>query len=154
MRALIQRVAQAAVSVDDREVGRIGPGLAVLLGVSNEDTEGDAQYLVEKVVNLRIFADAQNRFDRSALDVGAELLVVSQFTLYAETRKGRRPDFTRAAPPPQAQHLYALTVELFRAAGLSVATGVFQGYMQVTLQNDGPVTLLLDSADRQRPRRG
>lgn len=154
MRALIQRVAGAAVSVGGREVGRIGPGLAVLLGVSTEDTEGDAQYLVEKVVNLRIFAAGQNRFDRSALEVGAELLVVSQFTLYAETRKGRRPDFTRAAPPQQAQRLYELVVELFRAAGLSVATGVFQEYMQVSLQNDGPVTLLLDSADRQRPRRG
>ena len=153
MRALIQRVAQAAVSVDDREVGRIGPGLVVLLGVSAEDTEADAQYLVDKVVNLRIFADAQNRFNRSALDLGAELLVVSQFTLYAETRKGRRPDFTKAAPPQPAQRLYELAVELFRAAGLSVATGVFQEYMQVSLQNDGPVTLLLDSADRQRPRR-
>ena len=153
MRALIQRVTQASVSVDDREVGRIGPGLVALLGISAADTEADAQYLVEKVINLRIFADGQNRFNHSALDTGAELLIVSQFTLYAETRKGRRPDFTGAAPLEQAQRLYQHTVELFQATGLTVATGVFQEYMQVSLQNDGPVTLMLDSADRQRPRR-
>ena len=153
MRALIQRVAQASVTVGDREVGRIGAGLVVLLGVSDEDTEDDARYLVEKTVNLRIFADDQNRFNLSALDTGAELLVVSQFTLYGETRKGRRPGFTRAAPPEQAQRLYEQAVGLFRGAGLTVATGVFQEYMQVSLQNDGPVTLMLDSADRHRPRR-
>ena len=153
MRALIQRVATASVSVGGSEVGSIGPGLVALLGVSAEDTEADAQYLVDKTVNLRIFADAQNRFNLSALDFGAELLVVSQFTLYADTRKGRRPDFTRAAPPEQAQRLYEHTVALFREKGLIVATGVFQEYMQVSLQNDGPVTLMLDSADRHRPRR-
>ena len=153
MRALIQRVAQASVTVGDREVGSIGAGLVVLLGVSDEDTEDDARYLVEKTVNLRIFADEQNRFNLSALDTGAELLVVSQFTLYGETRKGRRPDFTRAASPEQAQRLYEHAVGLFRGAGLTVATGVFQEYMQVSLQNDGPVTLMLDSADRHRPRR-
>ena len=154
MRALIQRVTQAAVAVTDREVGRIGPGLVVFLGVSAEDTESDAQYLVNKTVNLRIFADEQNRFNRSALDVGAEFLIISQFTLYAGTRRGRRPDFTQAAPPEQAQRLYEHTVGLFQATGLTVATGVFQEYMQVSLQNDGPVTLMLDSADRQRSRRG
>ena len=154
MRALIQRVTQAAVAVTDREVGRIGPGLVVFLGVSAEDTESDAQYLVDKTVNLRIFADEQNRFNRSALDVGAEFLIISQFTLYAGTRRGRRPDFTQAAPPEQAQRLYEHTVGLFQATGLTVATGVFQEYMQVSLQNDGPVTLMLDSADRQRSRRG
>ena len=153
MRALIQRIAQAAVTVNDREVGRVGPGLVVLLGVSADDTETDAKYLVEKTVNLRIFADDQNRFNLSALDTGAELLVVSQFTLYGDTRKGRRPDFTKAAPPEQAQRLYEHTVGLFRDAGLTVATGVFQEHMQVSLQNDGPVTLMLDSADRHRPRR-
>ena len=153
MRALIQRVAQAAVTVNDREVGRVGPGLVVLLGVSADDTETDAKYLVEKTVNLRIFADDQNRFNLSALDTGAELLVVSQFTLYGDIRKGRRPDFTKAAPPEQAQRLYEHTVGLFRDAGLTVATGVFQEHMQVSLQNDGPVTLMLDSADRHRPRR-
>ncbi|CAI7997537.1 D-aminoacyl-tRNA deacylase [Geodia barretti] len=109
--------------------------------------------MVEKTVNLRIFADDQNRFNLSALDTGAELLVVSQFTLYGDTRKGRRPDFTKAAPPDQAQRLYEHTVGLFRDAGLTVATGVFQEHMQVSLQNDGPVTLMLDSADRHRPRR-
>ena len=153
MRALIQRVASASVTVEDWEVGAIGPGLVVLLGVSEEDSEADAQYLVEKTANLRIFADEQNRFNLSALDTGAELLVVSQFTLYGDTRKGRRPDFTRAAPPDQAQRLYDHAVSLFRAKGLTVATGIFQEYMQVSLQNDGPVTLMLDSADRHRPRR-
>ncbi len=153
MRALIQRVAHAAVTVNEREVGRVGPGLVVLLGVSADDTETDAKYLVEKTVNLRIFSDDQNRFNLSALDSGAELLVVSQFTLYGDTRKGRRPDFTKAAPPEQAQRLYEHTVGLFRDAGLAVATGVFQEHMQVSLQNDGPVTLMLDSADRHRPRR-
>ncbi len=153
MRALIQRVARASVSVEEDDVGSIGPGLVVLLGVSAEDTEVDAQYLVEKTLNLRIFADQQNRFNLSALDTGAELLVVSQFTLYGDTRKGRRPDFTAAAPPDQAQRLYEKAVSLFRDKGLTVATGVFQEYMQVSLQNDGPVTLMLDSADRHRPRR-
>ena len=154
MRALIQRVTQASVAVSDREVGRIGPGLVVFLGVAAEDTESDAQYLVDKTVNLRIFADEQNRFNRSALDIGAEFLIISQFTLYAGTRRGRRPDFTQAAPPEQAQRLYEHTVGLFQATGLTVATGVFQEYMQVSLQNDGPVTLMLDSADRQRSRQG
>ena len=154
MRALIQRVTQASVAVSDREVGRIGPGLVVFLGVAAEDTESDAQYLVDKSVNLRIFADEQNRFNRSALDIGAEFLIISQFTLYAGTRRGRRPDFTQAAPPEQAQRLYEHTVGLFQATGLTVSTGVFQEYMQVSLQNDGPVTLMLDSADRQRSRRG
>jgi D-tyrosyl-tRNA(Tyr) deacylase len=154
MRALIQRVAEAAVEIDGAEVGKIGSGLVVLLGVASEDDEADAQYLVEKIINLRIFADEENRFNRSALDVGAEFLVVSQFTLYADTRRGRRPDFKQAAPPQQAEHLYDHTVQLLKDTGLSVATGRFQEYMQVRLQNDGPVTLLIDSADRQRPRRG
>ena len=153
MRALIQRVAWATVTVNERQVGQIGPGLVVLMGVSAEDTEDDARYLVDKTVNLRIFADDQNRFNLSALDTGAELLVVSQFTLYGDTRKGRRPDFNRAAPQEQAQQLYRHAVELFETAGLTVATGVFQEYMQVFLQNDGPVTLMLDSEDRHRPRR-
>lgn len=153
MRALIQRVARASVTVESREVGAIGSGLLVLLGVSAEDTETDVQYLVDKTVNLRIFADELNRFNLSALDTGAEVLVVSQFTLYGDTRKGRRPDFTRAAPPDLAQRLYEHAVDLFREKGLTVATGVFQEYMQVSLQNDGPVTLMLDSADRHRPRR-
>ncbi len=153
MRALIQRVAEATVEAGGQEIGRIGPGLVVLLGIAREDSEVDSQYLVDKIGNLRIFADEDNRFNRSALDIGAELLVVSQFTLYADTRKGRRPDFTAAADPEEAQRLYQHTVDRFREAGLSVATGRFQEYMQVRLQNDGPVTLMLDSADRHRPRR-
>ncbi len=153
MRALLQRVTEASVEIDGAEVGRIGRGLAALLGVADDDEEADADYLVSKATNLRIFADDANRFNHSALDVGAEVLVVSQFTLYADTRRGRRPDFTRAAPPEQAERLYEHTVSLFRATGLTVATGRFQEYMQVRLQNDGPVTIMLDSADRQRPRR-
>jgi D-aminoacyl-tRNA deacylase len=153
LRALVQRVAQASVQIQNQEVGRIDSGLVVLLGVAGEDSEADAQYLVDKIANLRIFADEQNRFNRSALDVKAELLIISQFTLYADTRKGRRPDFTRAAPPQQAQQLYQYAVSLFQKTGLKVATGRFQEYMQVCLQNDGPVTLMLDSADRQRSRR-
>ena len=154
LRALVQRVTEASVRVDGEEVGRIGRGLLVLLGIAGTDEEADARYLVDKILNLRIFADEQNRFNRSALDVWAELLVVSQFTLYADTRKGRRPDFTQAAPPQEAQRLYAQAVSLFEQATLKVATGRFQEYMQVLLQNDGPVTLMLDSADRSRPRRG
>ena len=153
MRALVQRVTNASVAVADETAGEIGGGLVVLLGVSKEDDEADARYLVEKVANLRIFADDDNRFNLSALDVNAELLVVSQFTLYADTRKGRRPDFNQAAGPDEAKRLYEHTVELFREVGLTVATGKFQEHMLVTLQNDGPVTLMLDSADRQRPRR-
>ncbi|MCH7736205.1 MAG: D-tyrosyl-tRNA(Tyr) deacylase [Chloroflexi bacterium] len=158
MRALVQRVTKASVAVVDQTnretVGEIGAGLVVLLGVAKEDDEADARYLVEKIANLRIFADDKDRFNRSALDVGAEVLVVSQFTLYADTRKGRRPDFNQAAGADDAKRLYEHTVQLFRHTGLTVATGTFQEHMLVTLENDGPVTLMLDSADRQRPRRG
>ena len=154
MRALIQRVTQARVTVEGQQVGAIGPGLVVLLGISKEDGEGDAQYLTDKLVNLRIFADDSGRFNRSALDTGAEFLIVSQFTLYGDTRKGRRPDFTAAAPPETAERLYDYTVSLLRSKSIRVATGQFQAYMQVGLQNDGPVTLMLDSADRNRSRRG
>ena len=153
MRALVQRVSNASVEINASEVGRIGRGMVVFLGVAGEDEEADAEYLVPKVANLRIFADDANRFNLSALDVAAEVLLVSQFTLYADTRRGRRPDFTRAAPPDLAERLYERTVALFRDTGLFVATGRFQEYMQVRLQNDGPVTIMLDSADRQRSRR-
>ena len=152
MRALIQRVTEASVSIGDSEAGSIGAGLVVLLGVAEGDDDADAQYLVDKIANMRIFADEQGRFNLSALDVGGELLVVSQFTLYADTRRGRRPDFTRAAGPDQANRLYERAVEMFREKGLRVATGRFQAYMQVHLVNDGPVTILVDSADRGRPR--
>jgi D-tyrosyl-tRNA(Tyr) deacylase len=153
LRALVQRVSQAAVLVDQQEVGRIGPGLSVLLGVARGDTAADGQYLMEKIANLRIFAGADDRFNRSALDLGAEILLVSQFTLHADTRRGRRPDFSQSAPPEEAQPLYLAAAEQLRGAGLTVATGRFGAHMQVALTNDGPVTLLLDSADRQRPRR-
>ncbi len=152
MRALVQRVSQASVEIDGTDVGRIGPGLLLLLGVAADDEEADAKYLVPKIANLRIFADNDGRFNRSALDIRAEILVVSQFTLYADTRRGRRPDFTRAAPPDLAERLYEHTVSLLRETDLTVATGRFQAYMQVKSQNDGPVTILLDSADRHRPR--
>ena len=126
----------------------------MFLGVGKGDQEADARYLTGKILNLRIFAsDDDNRFERSALDVGAEFLIVSQFTLYADTRKGRRPDFNQAAPPEHARRLYEYTVDQFRESGLKVATGRFQEYMQVRLQNDGPVTIILDSGDSQRPRR-
>ena len=154
MRALVQRVTKASVSIAGDTAGEIGRGLVVLLGVSKEDDEEDAHHLVGKIANLRIFADDENRFNKSALDVGAELLVVSQFTLYADTRKGRRPDFIQAAGTDEAKRLYEHAVELLREAGLTVATGVFQEHMLVSLENDGPVTLMLDSADRRRPRRG
>ncbi len=153
MRALIQRVTEAAVEIEGARVGAIGPGLMVFLGVEKEDDEADAQYLVEKLTNIRVFADEENQFNRSALDVEAEFLVVSQFTLYAATRKGRRPDFNRAAPPRHAEQLYDYTVRLLQEKGISVATGRFQKHMQVRLQNDGPVTILLDSSDRNQPRR-
>lgn len=154
MRALVQRVSEASVSVAGEIVGRIGPGLVVLLGVSKHDSDEDASYIVGKAVNLRIFADDQERFNRSALDIGAELLIVSQFTLYGDTRKGRRPSFTEAAPPEQAEAAFNRVVEMFRESGLTVQTGIFQAHMMVSIQNDGPVTIMLDSADRGRPRRG
>jgi len=153
LRALIQRVAQATVSVDGEVVGSIGPGLVVFLGIGREDAKEDAVYLVEKIANLRIFADAEDRFNLSALESGAEVLMVSQFTLYADTRKGRRPSFVDAASPQDAEPLFQHTVAMFRERGIKVETGRFQQHMLVQLINDGPVTLLLDSKDRHRPRR-
>ncbi len=154
MRALIQRVARASVSVDGVEIGRTGKGLVVLLSVSREDEEEDARYLVGKIVNLRIFSDHEDRFNCSALDTGAEILVVSQFTLHADTRRGRRPDFTQSAQPDDAKRLYERAVELFRDSGLRVETGRFREHMLVDIRNDGPVTLMIDSVERSRPRRG
>ena len=154
MRALVQRVTNASVAVGTEEVGRIGPGLVVLLGIAQGDAEPDADYLTEKLVNLRIFADSQGKFNLSALETNAELLVVSQFTLYAETRRGRRPSFTQAAGPDEAQRLYRYMVESCQKSGLRVAAGRFQEHMLVSLENDGPVTLMLDSADRHRSRQG
>ena len=136
------------MSVAGEEVGRIGRGLVVFLGVANGDTEKDAQYLVPKITNLRIFADAEDRFNLSARDVDGELLLVSQFTLLADSRKGRRPSFIEAAPPAQAEKLFDYFVAQVRTSGLKVATGRFQQYMQVEIHNDGPVTVMLDSRDR------
>ena len=154
MRAIVQRVVKASVEIDGHDVGKIGKGLLVLLGVGREDQEADANYLTGKILNLRIFrGENDDRFECSALDVGAEFLIVSQFTLYADTRKGRRPDFNQAAAPDDANRLYEYAVEQFRLSGLKVETGRFQEYMQVRLQNAGPVTIMLDSADSQRPRR-
>jgi len=148
VKALLQRVTEASVSVAGEVVGRIGPGLVVLIGVARGDTEKDAQSLAQKTVNLRIFADEASKFNLSVLDIKGELLVVSQFTLLADTRKGRRPSFTEAAPPEQAEELFEQFVQQTRATGLKVETGRFQQHMLVEINNDGPVTVLLDSKDK------
>ena len=154
MRALIQRVTRATVSVGAEEVGAIGPGLVVFLGVRQGDTEADAAYLAEKVANLRIMADAEGRFNLSVRETGGQVLLISQFTLYASTRRGRRPSFKDAAPAEVAEPLFERSAALLREQGLKVETGRFQQHMMVQLVNDGPVTIMLDSADRERPRRG
>lgn len=148
MKALVQRVSQASVSVVGEEVGRIGRGLVVLLGVADGDTEKDAQYLMQKIINLRIFADNEQKFNLSALDIGGELLLVSQFTLLADTRKGRRPSFESAARLEKAEELFNYAVGLAKNSGLKVATGRFQQHMQVEIHNDGPVTIMLDSQEK------
>ena len=145
MRAVVQRVSRAAVHVDESVVGEIGPGLLVLLGVGQGDDDADAEYLAEKCAGLRIFEDDQGKMNRSVLDAGGAALVVSQFTLFGDARKGKRPSFTDAAPPDLANRLYERFVAGLRQAGLHVATGRFQAMMQVSLVNDGPVTILLDS---------
>jgi len=145
VKALLQRVSAASVSVAGEVVGRIGRGVVVLVGVASGDTEKDARYLAQRTVNLRIFPDQAGKFNLSALDIGGELLVISQFTLLADTRKGRRPSFTDAAPPAQAEELFEVFVGEARTTGLRVETGRFQQYMQVEIHNDGPVTILLDS---------
>ena len=148
MKALVQRVSEASVSTGGGVVGRIGRGLVILVGIASGDTEKDINYLVPKIVNLRIFPDDEGRFNLSAVDINGELLVVSQFTLLADTRKGRRPSFVEAAPPAEAEELFERFVEQARATGLKVATGRFQQYMQVEIHNDGPVTILLDSREK------
>ena len=147
MKALLQRVTGASVSVAGEVVGKIGRGLVIFIGVASGDTEKDAPYLIQKIINLRIFSDEAGKFNLSALDIKGELLVVSQFTLLADTSKGRRPSFIDAAPPAQAEELFEQFVEQARATGLKVATGRFQQYMQVEIHNDGPVTILLDSRE-------
>jgi D-tyrosyl-tRNA(Tyr) deacylase len=146
MRAVVQRVSQAKVTVDGEITGKIGRGLLVLLGVGAGDTRADADYLAEKTIGLRIFEDVGGKMNLSVAEVGGALLVVSQFTLYGDARRGKRPSFDAAAPPQQARELYEYFVEKVRAAGLRCETGRFQEMMQVELVNEGPVTILLDSA--------
>jgi D-tyrosyl-tRNA(Tyr) deacylase len=145
LRLVVQRVKQASVQSQKETVGEIGHGLLVFLGVGQGDTEEDVGYLVEKVLHLRIFADGQSRFNHSLLDIHGSLLIVSQFTLWGDCRKGRRPSFSHSAPPEKAEPLYNLFIQKTKEAGLTVASGRFQAMMEVHLINDGPVTLLLDS---------
>jgi len=145
MRAVVQRVSRAQVAVNDEIVGKIGPGLLVLLGVGRDDGEADAVYLAEKIAGLRVFEDAQGKMNRSVEDVRGSVLAVSQFTLYGDVRRGKRPSFDAAAPPEKARQLYEFFVEQLRAAGLRCETGRFQEMMNVELVNEGPMTILLDS---------
>lgn len=147
MRAVVQRVSQAAVVVDGETIGRIDRGLVVLVGVHSADGATDADWVADRVVGLRIFTNAAGKFDASVVDVAGAVLVVSQFTLHADTRKGRRPSFTDAAPGPQAEPLYQRVADQVAARGVAVATGRFGAHMQVELVNDGPVTILLDSRE-------
>ncbi|RKD34647.1 D-aminoacyl-tRNA deacylase [Thermohalobacter berrensis] len=145
MRAVVQRVKNAKVAVKDKTTGEIGKGLLVLLGIGKNDSEEDIKYLTEKIVKLRIFEDENEKLNLSLLDIKGELLVVSQFTLYGDVRKGRRPNFTDAAPPKKAVELYKDFVDKCKSYGIKVETGEFGEYMNVELNNDGPVTILLDS---------
>ncbi len=150
MRAVIQRVRQASVTVDGQEVGAISRGFLVLVGATHSDTRAEAEWLARKIAGLRIFEDAAGKMNLGLTDVGGTVLVVSQFTLYGDARKGRRPSFTEAAPPELAEPLIAYLVERLRSEGLTVATGRFRAEMQVALINDGPVTLWLDTAEAMR----
>jgi len=152
MKALIQRVSRAQVNVDDEIIGKISGGLVVLMGVAAGDDKAEIDYLVNKIVNLRIFADADSKFNLSLLDVKGELLVISQFTLLADTRKGRRPGFSDAAPPDVAEAMFNDFVAEARKTGIKVETGKFQAHMLVELVNDGPVTIMIDSVERLRAR--
>lgn len=148
MKALVQRVTKASVTVDGGLVGEIGHGLAVFVGVAKDDGERDAAYLASKIINLRIFSDDAGKFNLSLLDIRGELLVVSQFTLLADVRKGRRPSFEEAAPPEQAELLFDSFVSHLKSSGLKIATGRFQQHMLVEIHNDGPVTIALDSKNK------
>ena len=147
MRAVIQRVTDASVAVEGKAVGRIRVGLMVLLGVAKGDDESDARYVVEKIRNLRIFADEQGKMNRSLTDINGAVLLVSQFTLLGRTTNGRRPSFDEAAPPDLAKRLYEQVAAELRTCGISVETGIFAAHMSVTLVNDGPVTFMLDSKE-------
>jgi len=151
MRALLQRVTRASVVVEGAVVGEIGAGLLILLGVAKPDTVADAGFLVDKILNLRVFQDAAGKMNLSLVDTGGSLLVVSQFTLYGDCRKGRRPGFEAAAPAEQARALYESFVEIARRSSLRVETGVFQAHMEVALVNDGPVTLMLETNEGKLP---
>ncbi|WP_299643982.1 D-aminoacyl-tRNA deacylase [uncultured Chloroflexus sp.] len=153
MRAVIQRVSEASVTVNGSVVGAIGHGLLILLGVTQTDTLADVDLLAEKIAHLRIFGDHEGKFNLSLIDVGGAALVVSQFTLYADTRKGRRPSFTAAARPEIAKPLVDAFADALRARAIPVATGVFGAMMHVALINDGPVTIVIDSAELRLPRR-
>jgi len=150
MRAVIQRVARATVIVQGRAIGTIGPGLLVFVGISRTDTVEDTAYLVDKVLWLRVFTDEEGKMNRNVQESGGSVLVVSQFTLYGDCRKGRRPSFDQAAPPAEARVLYEHFVETARRSSVPVQTGEFQAIMEVHLVNDGPVTILIDSADRKK----
>ena len=145
MRAVIQRVKSSSVSIGDDLIGTIGKGLLVLLGVSTSDNTDDAKYLADKIANLRIFEDGDHKLNRSLIDMEGEMLVVSQFTLLGDCKKGRRPSFVKAAPPELANELYKQFVEYVRQKGITVKTGRFQAMMEVSLINDGPVTLIVES---------
>lgn len=145
MRAVVQRVTQSDVTVDGTTAGAIKKGLMVLLGVAEEDTEKDAEYIASKIAGLRIFEDEEEKMNLSVKDVGGEILAVSQFTLMGDARKGKRPSFTKAAGPEEANRLYEMFMEFLRKEGLHVESGVFQADMLVRIHNDGPVTILLDS---------
>lgn len=145
MRAVVQRVLKAGVTVAGEEVGSIGKGYLVLLGVEEHDTQEDALYIAEKIVGLRIFEDVEDKMNLSLLDVGGSMLIVSQFTLLGDCRKGRRPSFAHAAHPDLAEALYTEVAEVVKSRGINVATGRFRTHMEVSLVNDGPVTMLIDS---------
>ncbi len=145
MKAIIQRVSNASVEVDSLITGAIAKGFLVLLGVNREDTEAEADYLLDKILNLRVFPDSEDKMNLSLLDTGGSLLVVSQFTLYGDTRKGRRPSFDRAAPPDSAKRLYEYFVAQAKARGIDTETGIFQAMMSVRLTNEGPVTFVVES---------
>jgi D-tyrosyl-tRNA(Tyr) deacylase len=146
MRVVVQRVASASVTVDGKLISKIGKGLLIFHGVAQEDTSADLDYLTNKVANLRVFEDDEGRMNRSLLEIGGEALVVSQFTLYGDCRKGRRPSFINAAPPEKAEALYQEFIQALSNTGVSVKAGIFQAMMDVKLINDGPVTILLDSS--------
>jgi D-tyrosyl-tRNA(Tyr) deacylase len=150
VRLVIQRVKESKVTVSGSTTGAIRSGLLVLIGISREDTRAEADYMLDKVLGLRIFPDESGKMNRNIVEAGGALLLVSQFTLYGDCRKGRRPSFDRAAPPQQAQTLYEYFVDAARQGTVQVETGVFQAAMEVHLVNDGPVTILLDSDDRQK----